>query len=132
MLQALFVLALSVVNNWLVPLTIYASKFGLFKKRPKEFIGCNDWGVVMDVILAGAINLTIWQYLLTIDPVIKQEDLVKALLGGFGFMVVTHFWMAVTFWKEWIMPEPFRWNAGGYWHMVSMTLQMAYAFYPLV
>lgn len=123
---------ITALGNWGIPVAIYAKKYGLFKKRPKGFVGCNFWGVIMDVFIAGAINLVILNFLLTVSLKISQNDLIVSLVLGFLFMAVIHFFMAVTSWKEWIMPKPWHWNLAGYWHMVSMTLQMAYVFYPLV
>lgn len=126
------ILIFTAVNNWVIPIIIYASKFGLFKKRPAKFTGCNWWGVVMDVIIAGLINLVILNYLLTTSSKFMAENVLAAFILGLASTIAIHIFMALTHRKEWIMPRPWKWNEGGYWHMISMTLQISYCFYPLV
>ncbi len=128
----ILIVLLTAINNWAIPVVIYASKFGLFKKRVEGFVGCNFWGVVMDVFIAGVINVAVWNYLASFAITLSSADIVKALMFGVLAAAGTHIIMAATAWKEWIMPEPWRWNAGGYWHMVSETIQMAYVFLVLV
>ncbi len=118
--------------NWLIPVLIYRKMFGLFKPRPKNFSGCNWWGVVMDVILAGLINIVVLNYILSADIIISIQSVGLAIILGFLAMGGLHVFMAVSAWKEWIMPKPWHWNAGGYWHMVSATVQFSYLAYPLV
>lgn len=123
---------LTSLNNWGVPVLIYWKKYGLFKKRPAGFIGCNFWGVIMDVFLASSINIVILTYILSRPAYITNANIINALILGFVFTVIIHFFMAVTYWKVWIMPKPWHWNLAGYWHMISMTLQMSFAFFPLI
>ncbi|MCL4338685.1 hypothetical protein M1271_03280 [Patescibacteria group bacterium] len=132
LLPYLVIVILSGILNWLIPLLIYAGKFGLFKKRTAGFVGCNFWGIVMDVVLAGMIDTIILKYLFIVSAKPLMEYIIQAFVLGFVIMVTTHIVMSITHWKEWIMPSPWRFNAGGYWHMISMTLQMAYCAYPLV
>ncbi len=122
------ILFLTAINNWAIPVLIYRAKFGLFKERSEGFIGCNFWGVVMDVVIAGAINIVVWNYLASLPMSVTSIDVEKALIFGILATVGTHIIMAATSWKEWIMPEPWHWNAGGYWHMISETIQMTYVF----
>ena len=128
----LAIIILSGTLNWLIPVVIYAKKFGLFRKRPSGFIGCNFWGFIMDVILAGLINVIILRYLVIVSARPDVKDILPAFALGLLMMATTHIVMSVTYWKEWIMPAPWRFNAGGYWHMVSMTLQMSYCSFPLI
>lgn len=122
----------SFINNFLVPLIIYTRKFGLFKKREENFVGMNIWGLIMDGVLAGFINIIIFNLLLWLNPKMVFKDIRIAFVLGFGSMVLAHVWMSLKEWSVWIMPEPWKWNEAGYWHMVSMTLQMSFCFYPLV
>jgi len=126
------VFVLGAILDWGIPVVIYWRKFGLFKKRPRGFVGCNSWGVVMDVFLAGGINLAVFDYLLSMKRLIGPEEILAALLLGLFGMMAIHVWMALTFWREWIMPTPWRWNVGGYYHMFSMAVQFSFAFLPLV
>lgn len=128
----LFILIASCFNNLIIPYLIYYKKFGLFKKRPPGFVGVNFWGIIMDGILAGGINIIILNYLLEIKPAILLSDLIISLIGGLIFMITSHIYMSVAKWKVWIMPKPWTWNLAGYWHMISMTLQMSYAAYCLL
>lgn len=126
------ILLASLLNNLLVPFAIYYQKYGFFKKRNKDFIGCNTWGIIMDGILAGLINIIAFNLLLEIKPRLELESLTMAFVLGFLSMVAAHTWMSVNRWKIWIMPRPWHWNMAGYWHMISMTLQMSFLFYPLI
>ncbi len=131
-LAAVAVFLVTAFANWLIPLIIYAKKFGLFRQRPAGFIGCNGWGVVMDVVIAGIINVAVLGYIFFANQVIGTAEIMTALTWGFAGMVVLHVWMAVTKWEEWIMPEPWHWNAGGYYHMLSATIQFGYILLPVV
>lgn len=126
------ILIASLLNNLLIPFAIYYQKYGFFKKRNKDFIGCNTWGIIMDGILAGLINIIAFNLLLAIRPRLELKDLIAAFVLGFSFMVAAHVWMSVNRWKIWIMPRPWHWNIAGFWHMISMTLQMSFLFYPLI
>jgi len=131
----LIILLLSCLNNLLVPFAIYFKKFGSGYHPAKEkFAGgaCNVWGVIMDGLLAGAINVIALNLLLEIQPQLIWRDGFLVFLGGFLSMALAHVWMAVKQWRVWIMPRPGRWNEGGYWHMFSMTLQMGFLYYPLL
>jgi hypothetical protein len=126
------ILIASLINNLIVPYAIYYKKFGFFKKRPQGFIGVNFWGIIMDGILAGGINIIILNYLLNINSAILLSDLIVSILAGFFFMIICHIYMSVKKWKVWIMPKPWVWNLAGYWHMFSMTLQMSYVGYCFI
>jgi len=130
----LFILILlaSWVNNWFLPFILYHFEYGLFQKKYKGRGGCNGWGIIGDGILAGLINITILYFLFSINPLTQNKDLVLALILGFFSMVVTHIWMSICRWETWIMPKPWHWNSGGYWHMFSMTMQIAFLWYPLI
>jgi hypothetical protein len=128
----LFILTASLLNNLIIPFVIYFKKYGLFKKRNKNFIGCNAWGIIMDGFLAGAINLTALNFLLALKPKILMVDIKIALFMGLASMIFAHLWMSARRWKIWVMPQPWHFNSAGYWHMVSMTTQMSFLFYPLV
>jgi hypothetical protein len=122
----------SLFNNLLVPFAIYFKKYGFFKKRKKDFVGCNFWGIIMDGFLAAAINLTALNFLLETKPKILPLDIKIAAFMGLLSMIFAHLWMVARRWKIWIMPQPWHFNSAGYWHMLSMTLQMSFLFYPLV
>jgi hypothetical protein len=128
----LFILTASLLNNLIIPFVIYFKKYGLFKKRNKNFIGCNAWGIIMDGFLAGLINITALNFLLALKPKILLDDIKIALFMGLASMIFAHLWMSARRWKIWVMPQPWHWNSAGYWHMVSMTIQMSFLFYPLV
>lgn len=128
----IFILLASCLNNLIIPYVIYFKKYGFFKKRKKGFIGVNMWGIIMDGILAGLINIITLDYLLEIKQRMYMQDILFSLVSGFLFMVCCHIYMSVNKWKIWIMPKPWKWNEAGYWHMVSMTLQMSYIAYCLL
>jgi hypothetical protein len=86
----------------------------------------------MDGILAALINITALNWLLEIKPGFLLSDLTLAVLLGFTSMILNHAIMSILKWNVWIMPRPWHWNAGGYWHMVSMTIQMSFLFFPLI
>ncbi|MDP2927154.1 MAG: hypothetical protein Q8N65_03415 [bacterium] len=123
----ILILCLSLLNNLLIPFAIYFRQFG--RKGYRGQGGCNIWGIVMDGILAGLINIIALNLLLELRFKVLVQDLTLAFLTGFISMVTAHIFMSVRRWKVWIMPEPWKWNAGGYWHMISMTLQMSFLFY---
>lgn len=126
------ILIASLINNLLVPFAIYYHKYGFFKKRKKDFIGCNTWGIIMDGILAGLINIVALNLLLTIKPQVETEDIKIAFILGLAAMATAHIYMVVAKWRIWIMPRPWQFNLAGYWHIISMTLQMSFLFYPLI
>lgn len=126
------ILILSLINNLLVPFTIYYFKYGFFKKRNKDFIGCNTWGILMDGVLAGLINIIALNMLITLGLQIKIIDVAVSTFLGFLFMILAHLYMVWAKWKIWIMPRPWKFNLAGYWHLFSMTVQMSFLFYPLV
>lgn len=127
---AIFILSL--INNLLVPFTIYYFKYGFFKKRNKDFIGCNTWGIIMDGILAGLVNITALNMLIDLHADIKTADIMISIILGFLFMLGAHFYMVWAKWKIWIMPRPWKFNLAGYWHLFSMTIQMSFLFYPII
>ena len=124
----ILILCLSLLNNLLIPFAIYFRKFGENGYRGQG--GCNTGGVIMDGILAGLINIIALNLLLELRFKVLVQDLTLAFLTGFVSMVTAHIFMSVRKWKVWIMSESWKWNAGGYWHMISMTLQMSFLFYP--
>ncbi len=126
------ILIASLINNLLIPFVIYYQKYGFFKKRKKDFIGCNSWGIIMDGIFAGLINIAALNLLLEIRPQIVMEDLKIAFILGFAIMILAHIYMVLAKWKIWIMPLPWQFNLAGYWHLISMTLQMSFLLYPFV
>lgn len=126
----ILVIVVTAINNWLIPVLIYRKKFGLFKQRPAGFVGCNFWGVIMDVFLAGCINLVVANYYLTYG--LNINFMLGSLILSVLATMFIHVLMAVKPWKVWIMPSPWKWNEAGYWHMFSMFAQFAYGFYPLV
>jgi hypothetical protein len=135
LLLFLLVVAASCLNNLIIPFVLYYRKFGFGPHPVKESFGeggCNGWGIIMDGFLAGAINVIVLNLLLGIKAKVVWEDIVIVLIAGFLSMVAAHIWMSLRRWKIWIMPRPWQWNGGGYWHMVSMTLQIAFVYYPLL
>jgi len=130
----LFILVIiaSWFNNFLIPLIIYAKEFSLFKKREKDFVGICTSGLIMDGFLAMLINIVILNFLLETGSVVNLANVEIATIAGFISMICAHLFMALRKWRVWIMPQPWRWNAGGYWHMFSMTIQMAFCFYPFI
>ncbi len=131
-LPYLIIVVISYLNNLLVPFAIYHKKYGLFRKKYKEKGGCNGWGIFMDGVLAGLINVTVLNFLSVIQPRFNFEEAKLAFLAGFTSMVMAHVLMSIRKWETWIMPKPWHWNTGGYWHMISMTLQMSFLFYPVI
>lgn len=132
-LQLLLIITIfSWVSNLIIPLAIYIKKYGILKKRPEEFVGCNAWGIIMDGILANLMNITAMNFYIENRMPINPENIKISLLIGIVITAISHVTMAVREWEIWIMPSPWRWNEAGYWHMVSMTLQMAFFTYALV
>ena len=132
LLLFLIILFASCLNNLIIPYAIFIKKFGIFKKRSKGFVGVGIWGIIMDGIIAGLINVTALNFLLEIKPGIFHTDILTAIVAGFISMIAIHIFMSVRRWKVWIMSKPWNWNAAGYWHMISTTIQMSFLFYPLV
>lgn len=128
----LIILSASCINNLIIPFAIYIKRYGLFKNRNKDFIGCNVWGIVMDGVLAGLINIIALNFILTIQPKLLTHEIKLALFWGMAASVGIHVLMATTAWKIWIMPRPWHWNLAGYWHMISFFIQMSFLFYPLI
>lgn len=132
--MSLFAVAVffTILGNWAVPFFLFWKTFGLFKKRPQGFVGTNFWGIIMDVILASAINIIVLNYILLYKSQVTYMNIFYSLILGFAFTVFIHFFMIITNWKIWIMPKPWHLNLAGKWHLVSMTLQMAFVFFPLI
>lgn len=128
----LFILLLSSLNNLIVPFIIYYKKYGFFQKRNKDFIGCNAWGIIMDGVLAGMINIVAFNLIYDLKSNLFIDDIKLSIFLGFLSMALTHIWMSVRNWKIWIMPSPGRFNMAGYWHMISMTIQLSFLYYPLI
>jgi len=122
----------SLFNNLIVTYIIYYRRYGFFKKRPARHIGVNGWGIVMDGILAGCMNLVAINFLYEIRPNVTAADLFTAFVVAFVASVFCHILMAVRKWRIWIMPKPWHWNEAGYWHMFSMTAQFFFLAYPLI
>lgn len=118
--------------NLLIPLFLYHRRYGLGKKKYQGKGGCNGWSFVMDGLAAGMINYIAVLYLLELKAPIRTNEIMFSLAIGFLIMICAHVWMSIRKWEIWIMPKPWVWNEGGYWHMVSMTLQMAFLAYPLI
>lgn len=121
------ILLASCLNNLIIPYLIYYKKYGLFKKRERNFVGVNAWGIIMDGLLAGIINIISLNFLLVIKPAVSLQLVSVAIFLGLIFTLCCHLYMAVTRWKIWIMPKPWQWNEAGYWHMISMTIQMSFS-----
>jgi len=136
MLLKLFLFVLisifSCVNNLFIPFVIYYQKYGFFKKRNKDFIGCNGWGIIMDGFLAALINIIVLNYLLETKQSASYDSLEISLIFGIYTTIIIHYLMSVFKWKYWIMVKPWHWNSAGYWHMFSMTIQMTFIYYPLI
>jgi hypothetical protein len=86
----------------------------------------------MDGIAAGMINYIAARYLLELKAPIRTNEIMLSLTLGLIIMICAHIWMSYRKWEIWITPKPWRWNEGGYWHMISMTLQVAFLAYPLI
>ena len=86
----------------------------------------------MDGIAASMVNFVVAKYLLEIKAPLQNYNIIMAFFIGFLIMILAHIWMSYRKWEVWITPNPWKWNEGGYWHMISMTLQMAFLVYPLV
>lgn len=126
------ILIASLLSNLFIPFAIYYQKYGFFKKRRKGFIGCNTWGIIMDGVLAGLINIAALNLLLDLNPIVEVEDIKMAFFLGFAAMILAHLYMVWAKWNIWIMPRPWQFNLAGYWHIISMTLQMSFLSYPLL
>jgi hypothetical protein len=132
MIFSIFIVIFFLFANLLIPLFLYHRRFGLGKRKYKGKGGCNGWSIVMDGIAAGIINFVAAKYLLEIKASLLPRDLIVSLLIGILITFLAHAWMSYRKWEIWITPKPWRWNEGGYWHMISMTLQMAFLAYPLI
>lgn len=132
--MSLFVVTVffTILGDWAIPFFLFWKTWGLFKKRPEGFVGTNFWGIIMDVLLASAVNIVILNYILSYKSYTTDMNIFLALILSFAFTVFIHIFMAVTKWKIWIMPTPWHLNLAGKWHLISMTLQMAFAFFPLI
>ena len=131
----IIIFLLSCLNNLLVPFAIYFRKYGSGAHPEKKRFGggaCNAWGVIMAGFLAGAINVIALNLIWEIHPIVLWRDVAIVFLFGVLSTVSAHVWMSLKQWQVWIMPRPWQWNAAGYWHMVSMTLQMGFLYYPLL
>jgi hypothetical protein len=123
---------LSLINNLLVTYAIYYKKFGFFKKRPKDFLGVNAWGIIMDGLLAAIMNIITINFLYEVKPDIKTYDLIVSLIIALVITTASHIFMVKRQWKIWIMPSPGHFNEAGFWHMFSMTAQTFFLSYPLI
>jgi hypothetical protein len=132
MIFPIFIVIFFLFANLLVPLFLYHRRHGLFQRRYKGKGGCNGWSFVMAGIAAGMVNFVVARYLLEIKAPMQNYNVMMALIIGFLIMVLAHIWMSYRKWEIWITPKPWKWNEGGYWHMISMTLQTAFLVYPFV
>ena len=124
------ILGLSLLNNLLVPFWLYFRKFG--RRGYQGQGGCNGWGVLMDGVWVAFLNLVAVNFLLEAKLAWRWPEIFLSFCLGLLAMVLMHVWMSLKRWEGWIMPKPWKWNSGGYWHMISATLQIGFLFYPLV
>jgi hypothetical protein len=132
MIFSIFIVIFFLFANLFVPLFLYHRRYGLGKRKYKGKGGCNGWSFVMDGIAAGIINFIATRYLLELKAPIRTNEIMLSLVLGLIIMIFAHLWMSYRQWEIWITPKPGKWNEGGYWHMISMTLQMAFLAYPFV
>lgn len=114
------------VANLYVPLYLYHRQYGVGKKKYKGGGGCNGWSFVMDGLLAGLMNIVVTNYLIQIQYIPSVREMFVALGFGIIAIIISHITMSIQNWDIWIMPKPWKWNKAGYWHMISMTLQVGY------
>lgn len=132
MVFSVFIVIFFLFANLFIPLFLYHRRYGLFKRQYKGKGGCNGWSFITDGIAAGMINFVIAKYLVELKAPMRTSDIFVSLGIGFMIMACAHFWMSFRKWEIWITPKPWKWNEGGKWHMISMTLQMAFLAYPII
>ncbi len=118
----------SLTANFGVSLAIYYKKFGIFKKRPENFLGITTFGFLEDAVILPIINILALSLLLDNNLLPTKTEFIIFLFAGFVFSVLTHILFSVRNWEIWFMEEPWKWNLAGRWHMISLALQMTYLF----
>ncbi|MCL5675844.1 MAG: hypothetical protein M1120_01825 [Patescibacteria group bacterium] len=124
------VFIISLFLNWLVQLFYYLVTVSY---NPGAFLGKRillDYttGVIGDGLIVPVINVFILNFLILsrvkLNKLVTIAVLVLSLLTDF----LAHFFQGLLNLTNWSMPRPFQWNFAGYWHMVSLFLQMTYLY----
>lgn len=129
MLLSYFIIALvSLFLNWFVQLGYY-----LYKKRqnPRAFVGQRtllDYktGYLGDGVIVPLINILIYYVIIKTGYRLQVYELVFAFTLALLIDILAHYLQGRLKLTNWSMPEPFRWNFAGHWHMVSFPIQITY------
>ncbi|GEM_PF-6171004 len=119
----------SAISNFGVSLLIYRHRYGLMKQRPRGFLGITTFGFLEDAVILPVLNTIIFSMLKGYDLLPNPFELALFLMLGVIASLIIHLLFSINDWKIWLKEEPWQWNAAGYWHIISLALQMAYFFF---
>lgn len=124
------VFIISLILNWLMQLSYYTLTIS---QNPHAFLGQRTLlqyytGVYGDGVIAPLINILAIYFFLFINFKPKKNVVLKM----FGLALLTdifdHLFWGLLKLTNWSMPKPFVWDFSGYWHMVSLPIQMTYLY----
>lgn len=125
---SIVIIIISLVFNWLVQLVYYLYKI---RKNPKAFGSHRTLlnyytGYIGDGIILPIINVLIFFLLRSLQ--FPLDNLIIGLSVGMGILAnfAVHHFQAKRELTNWSMPEPYRWNFAGKWHMISFPIQASY------
>lgn len=127
----LAVIIISLTLNWLVQLSYYIL---MTSRNPLAFQGQKTLleyltGVIGDGVIAPIINVLVFIFFTTIHLKPQKKTIIKMFILALITDILVHFFQGAFSLTNWSMPKPFEWNFAGYWHMISLPIQMTYLYY---
>lgn len=122
------ILVASFILNYGVQLSYYIwTKW----RNPRAFGGQKTLlqyytGYIGDGIIVPLINILIYYIIVSIGYRVTSYELVAASVIALVLDAATHYVQGKMKMTNWSMPKPFQWNFAGYWHMVSLPIQVSY------
>ncbi|OGZ60912.1 MAG: hypothetical protein A2919_00055 [Candidatus Spechtbacteria bacterium RIFCSPLOWO2_01_FULL_43_12] len=124
----IFILIISLFLNWLVQLVYYLYKV---MSNPKAFGSHRtlfDYytSYIGDGIILPILNVLIFFLLSSLN--FPLDNLIISLSVGIGILAnfFVHYFQGKKELTNWSMPEPYKWNFAGQWHMISFPIQASY------
>lgn len=126
----LAVIIISLTLNWLVQLFYYIL---MTSRNPQAFLGQKTlleyWtGVLGDGVIAPIINVFVFFFFTTLHLKPQKKIVIKMFALALLTDILVHFLQGKLGLVNWSMPKPFAWNFAGYWHMISLPIQMTYLY----
>lgn len=127
----ILIIIASLILDWLMQLSFY---FYTINQNPLAFQGQKTLleyltGVIGDGVIAPIINVLVFVFFTTIHLKPQKKTIVKMFILALITDILVHFFQGAFSLTNWSMPKPFAWNFAGYWHMISLPIQMTYLYY---